>query len=101
MTEIARQTLGVAAVLGLLAATLWWLRRWQPGRGLGNSRRGPRRIERIERITLTPQHSLELVRFDGAAILLALSPSGVTVLERTEWAARDGQAAAAARSELR
>ena len=100
MTEIARQTLGVVAVLGLLAATLWRLRRWQPRRAFSHSRRGPRRIERIERIALTPQHSLELVRFDGAAFLLALSPAGVTVLERAEWIAADGQAAAA-RGELR
>src|SRR5450759_4252126 len=81
--EIMSQTVAVFAVLGLLGGALWWLRR----KGLaqfapaGTRRKAGRRIELIERLTLTPQRSLHLVRIADKAVLIALSPTGCTVLD--------------------
>ena len=56
------QLLAAAAVLGLLGTALWWLKR----RGLAGLAAGPRsggrKLETLERLALTPQHTLHLVR---------------------------------------
>jgi flagellar biogenesis protein FliO len=78
-----QQTLAVFLVLGLLLAALWLLRR----QGLATFnfvasarpmvRKNPeRRLRVIERVTLTPQHSLHLISFESRPILLATSPAG-------------------------
>jgi flagellar biogenesis protein FliO len=81
--EILSQVTGVAAVLGLLAATLWWLRRKGVAELALPSLRGRKRtrMERIERLALTPQHSLYLVRVANREMLIAVHPSGCTLLE--------------------
>lgn len=81
--EAIQQTLVVVFVLGLLGATLYWLRgkglaRFN-GRGLG--RGGARRMRTIERLALTPQHSLHLVNVGGRVLLIAVSPGGCSVLD--------------------
>ena len=77
--DYVQQMLAMGAVFGLLGAALWWMRR----RGLAVPRRtrGGRRIELLERVPLGPQHSLHLVRWNDAALLVACSPSGCTLLE--------------------
>jgi flagellar biogenesis protein FliO len=78
--EVVQQTGAVMAVLGLLAGTLWWLRR----RGLAGVSLGRRptirRLERLERLPLGPQHTLHLIRLGGTALLLASSPTGCSVV---------------------
>ena len=75
------QGAAVIAVLVLLLATLWWLRR----RGLVSTalaRKGPGRwIETLERLPLGPQHTLYLVRVGKKVLLLACYPSGCALLE--------------------
>ncbi len=69
----------VGAVLALLAALLWWLRR----RGIAAvmPRRGGRRfLENLERLPLGPQHTLHLIRLGEQALLVASSPGGCTLL---------------------
>ena len=81
--EIVQQTMAVLAVLGLLGMALWWLRSKGLARvscGAGRRKNG-RHIELIERLQLTPQHSLHLVRVDGQRVVLAASPSGCAVVE--------------------
>jgi flagellar biogenesis protein FliO len=80
--DYVRQMAAVGAVFLLLGGLLWWMRR----RGFAVPGRvgGPRRIEILERLTLGPQHSLHLVRWDGASLLVACSPAGCTVLETPE-----------------
>lgn len=81
--ESVQQALGVLFVLALLGATLWWLRRKgmahfafkAPAMGRRKS------IQVIERLALTPQHSLHLVRVAGKTMLIAASPSGCSILE--------------------
>jgi len=78
--EVFQQAAAVAAVLGLLAATLWWLR----GRGLAGvslgRKPGGRRLEALERLSLGPQHTLHLVRLGETALLLASSPAGCALV---------------------
>jgi|SRR5271169_231756 len=83
---MVQQVLAVFLVLALLAATLWLLR----SRGLAHYRGPARRksakhLESIARLPLAPQHSVHLVRVADHAILLALSPSGCTMIERLAW----------------
>ena len=82
--EIISQTIAVFAVLALLAAALWWLRRkgYAAFAGAGARLKSARRMELVERLQLTPQHSLHLVRLGEASILVAIFPSGCTVIER-------------------
>lgn len=83
MQEI-QQALSVFVVLALLGGTLFWLRRKGVARfaikGLG--RTAERRMQTIERLALTPQHSLHLVKVGGRTLLIAVSPGACSVLER-------------------
>lgn len=81
--EAIQQTLVVVFVLGLLGATLYWLRRQGVVRidGKGMGRGSPRRMQAVERLALTPQHSLHLVNVGGRVLLIAVSPGGCSVLD--------------------
>ena len=85
--EILRQLLAVLFVLGLLGAAVWVLRRngragW---RGGFHRRREPGLLAAADRLALSPQHSLVLVRVAGRALLLAVYPAGCTLLESFAW----------------
>jgi len=78
-----QQFLSVLLVLGLLGGTLWWLRSKGVARFAMNahfSGRG-RSMKVIERLALTPQHSLHLVKVGGRTMLITASPAGCTILE--------------------
>jgi flagellar biosynthetic protein FliO len=84
--ESLQQMLAVLFVLGLLGGSLWWLRR----RGLASFAARPRRknvgaLQSVERLALSPGHSLHLVRVADRAILIAASPSGCRVMETLPW----------------
>jgi hypothetical protein len=72
----------VVGVMTLLGATLLVLKK----RGAASFRlpgtgSAQRHLELIERLTLSPQHTLHLVRTGGRSILIATSPSGCELLE--------------------
>ena len=80
--EAIQQTLVVVLVLGLLGATVYWLR----GKGIARfggkaSVRGARRMQSLERMALGPQHSLHLVDVGGRVLLIAVSPGGCSLLD--------------------
>jgi flagellar biogenesis protein FliO len=85
--ESLQQGLTVLFVLGLLGGTLYWLR----SKGLarfgvkGMGRTSGRQMQCIERLPLTPQHSLHLVRVAGKILLIAASPGGCSVLDGPGW----------------
>jgi|ERR1051325_4820961 flagellar biosynthetic protein FliO len=79
--DFVRQMAAAGAVLGLLGATLWWLRRKGIAGVMPARRTGGRKLESLERLALGPQHTLHLVRLGETALLLASSPSGCTLLE--------------------
>ena len=94
--ESIRQMLAVSAVLLLLAASLWWLRR----KGVaGHFPRSSRQhtLQTVERLMLGPQHSLHLVRLAGRGMLVSTSPAGCAVLESFEWASLESRFSAGPR----
>ncbi len=81
-----QQVLAVFLVLGLLGAALWLLRSRGFARFTGTVRRkSTRHLEAIARLPLTPQHSVHLIRVADHAVLLALSPTGCTLVESVPW----------------
>jgi hypothetical protein len=83
--DVVRQVFSVLLVFSLLGAALWALRRsgrisfrglaWK--RALGNSRS----MVAVERLALTPQHTLHLVCIHGREVLVATHPQGCSVVE--------------------
>jgi flagellar biogenesis protein FliO len=78
--EVLQPLLAVISVLALLLGALWWLRRKGVAQ-FASGARAPRRLEVLERLPLSAQHSLYLVRVDQGSVLLALSPSGCGLVE--------------------
>jgi len=92
---MVQQVLSVFLVLGLLGGLLWLLRNRGMAFPRGAARRkAGRHLESIARLPLTPQHSVHLVRVSDHAVLLALSPTGCTLVERVEWNADSEMAVA-------
>jgi flagellar biogenesis protein FliO len=94
--EISRQVLSVVLVFALLGGALWALRRGSfaalrtrlpPGRWRRSQSR-PKSLRSLERLALSPQHSLHLIEMNGRQLLLAIHPQGCTLVG-------DGAAAAA------
>jgi flagellar biogenesis protein FliO len=93
-----RQLLSVLFVLGLLIGLLWWMRKKTfPRINLrGSARRSARRIEAIERVVLSPQHALHLVRLGDRGVVVAAHGSGCTVVESRPWQEWETQSATSA-----
>ncbi len=88
---------GIVALLALAAGALWVVARRQGGLPFGRSRAaGP--AELVQRLPLTPQHSLHLIRVAGEALWVVTYPNGAVVGHHgkpfAEWVA---EAAAAQR----
>ena len=83
-TELPEQIYAVLTIMAALAGALWWLRR-RPGfaAGLAAGRRH-RTLQVVERLVLTPHHSLHLVRNGDRALLIGTSPGGYSLLESRE-----------------
>ena len=80
--ESMQQALSVILVLALLGCTLWWLRRKGVAQLAFRTPAGKKRsLQVIERLSLTPQHSLHLVRVSDRTMLIAASPGGCSILE--------------------
>jgi len=79
--DFVRQMAAAGAVLALLAATLWWLRRKGFAGVLPDRKTAGRRLECLERLALGPQHTLHLVRLGERALLLVSTPAGCTLVE--------------------
>lgn len=74
------------AVLAALAASLWALQRTGVVRfkGIPGVKSGDRKLQIIERLQLTPQHSLCLVRIERRTLLIGTSPASCHVLDEGE-----------------
>jgi flagellar biosynthetic protein FliO len=81
--ELTEQIAMVLVVFALLGGLLWLLKK----RGLASlpmiRRRGAgnRRMEVLERVPLTPQHTIHLVRVSGKVVLIGTAPSSCTILD--------------------
>lgn len=81
---MAQQLAALSIVLALLAVFLYFVRRRRGINGIGSllTRRsgGERSMAVLERVPLTPHHSLHLVRVLDRTILIGVSPSGCNEL---------------------
>ena len=81
--ELFEQVAMVLVVFALLGGLLWFAKR----RGIANMPLGRRRtgdarlLEVLDRVPLTAQHSLHLVRVSGRVVLIATAPSACSVLD--------------------
>jgi flagellar biogenesis protein FliO len=71
-----REAAALATVFGLLGAAVWTLRRRAGGLRAGVSKS----LTAVERVALTPQHTLHLIRISRRELLVATHPQGCTVL---------------------
>jgi hypothetical protein len=86
--DVLRQVFSVLLVFSLLGAVLWLLRRggrvsfqgFARKRVLGYFRGNSRSLIELERLALTPQHSLHIVRINGREVVVATHPQGCTVV---------------------
>jgi hypothetical protein len=111
VTSGVRQVLSVLVVFTLLGVTLWALRRgykpgilcalgrWTnrfPSLGAPSARRvsaNRRSLERMEKLVLTPQHTLHLIRVQGRDVVVATHPHGCTTIAwNTSFPACDDEA---------
>ncbi len=84
--QTLQQAITVCAVLALLAASLWFLKRkgMFSVHALTRFSSKTRRLEVIERLQLTPQHALCLVRINNRTMLIGTAPAGCHLLDKEE-----------------
>jgi flagellar biogenesis protein FliO len=79
--EIVQQGLALVAVFGLLGTALWLVKtRQSPNLRL----RGERRMQVVERVALTPQHTLCLVKVENRLIMIGTAPSSCQLIQTVE-----------------
>jgi flagellar biosynthetic protein FliO len=79
---LTQQIVMILAVFALLGGLLWLMRR-RGGLAFSPRRSGVRRLEVLERVPLTPQHALHLVRISGKVVLIGTAPSACTLLDQS------------------
>jgi flagellar biogenesis protein FliO len=81
--EMFQQLLVIALVLGALCGSVWLLKRkgFAYPRIRKSNGAGLPRLEVIDRLVLTPHHSLHLVRLADRTLLIGLSPNECKLLE--------------------
>ncbi len=85
--DLYAQILAGVLVIALLGLALWALRR-VPAGGFVLARlrrKDGALLESSERLTLTPQHAIHLVRLGDRAMVVAVHSGGCTLLESRPW----------------
>ena len=94
--DVLRQVFSVLLVFSLLGAVLWMLRRGGKISFSGLARKrtqgNTRSMITVERLSLTPQHTLHLVRVNGREILVATHPQGCSLVTSAADQAMGAQA---------
>ena len=81
--DLIRESLGITIVFLLLWAALWLLKKKGVLRGVGSLAKRSAAVpclEVIDKIRLTPQHSVHVVSVGGRRIVIGAHPSGLTLL---------------------
>jgi flagellar biogenesis protein FliO len=76
--EFVQQIAGVILVFALLGVLVWYAKGRSFALPIRSTR--PRRMEILERLVLSPQHSLHLINVDGRTILIGVSPGSCQML---------------------
>jgi hypothetical protein len=79
--DFIEQMAASGAVVAALTTFLWWLRHKGLASLLQGRRTSDRRLERLEYLSLGPQHALHLVRLGETTLLLASFPAGCTLVQ--------------------
>jgi flagellar biogenesis protein FliO len=82
--EIVQQGLSLLAVFGLLGGALWFVKTRQNPLLRMSLQRGERRIQVLERVALTPQHTLCLVKVGERLVMIGTAPSSCQLMETIE-----------------
>jgi flagellar biogenesis protein FliO len=99
--DVLRQIFSVLLVFSLLGAVLWVLRRGGSVsfqgftvKGLARTRalKPTRSMVAVERLALTPQHTLHIVHINGREVLVATHPQGCSVVTTVAERAMGAQA---------
>lgn len=90
-----QQFAAVCLVVGLAVLAAAWFRRGKSGSLLGYRFRigAGKRLTLVERIPLSPQHSLCLVRVDGRELLIGVHTGGITVIQQADRSVERGESA--------
>lgn len=78
--DLGRQLIAVVFVLGTLVLALWMLRKRGYISGIVRSGGSEKHLQLIERLPLTPSHSLHLIRAGTHTILVGVHGTGVTLI---------------------
>ena len=83
--EPLQQAAAVLLVLILFGAAIYALRAKGIAMMLRRSSSGTnqRQLQSVDRLPLTPHHSLHLVRVEGRTVLIAVSPGGCYIVDRS------------------
>jgi flagellar biogenesis protein FliO len=101
--QLTEQIGMVLAVFGLLGVLLWYSKRRGWASFPVGARRGGngRRLEVLERVPLTAQHALHLVRVSDRTVLIATAPSSCTLLDAGVPLEKPGSSGSLSRDLLR
>jgi hypothetical protein len=84
--EYLQQMLAVLAVFGALGGSLWWLRNRGLARfAVGGDKKAAGVLAHVERLPLSPTHTLHLVKMADRGILIASWPGGCQAIESSAW----------------
>lgn len=90
--DVLRQAFSVLLVFSLLGAALWPLRRGGKVSFRGFARKRilghTKSMVAVERLALTPQHTLHVVRVNGRELVLATHPQGCTIMTQQDLTER-------------
>ena len=85
LMDALQQMAAIICVFGLLGAVLLWLRKKHLIRFDGSGRKDTQpALSVLQRVRLTPQHSLVIVRAGEKEFILALHASGCTLVDMSE-----------------
>ncbi len=80
--ELLQQGLALVLVFALLGTALWFVKtRQSPNLRL---RGGERKMQVIERVSLTPQHTLCLVKVGERLVMIGTAPSSCQLIQTVE-----------------
>ena len=82
--SLIQQSAAITFVLLLLWIALWWLKRKGAVTGRLRLHDAKREMELVQRLPLTPHHSLHLIRMKERSLLVAVHPGGLSVICETD-----------------
>jgi flagellar biogenesis protein FliO len=79
--EAVQQVAGIVIVFGLLGLAVWKLRAGTSPLPWPRARGNSRALASVERIALTPQHAIHVVRVQGRELVVLTHPQGCSLLQ--------------------